>query len=169
MASKRKIKKGRVFATLAITMVLATTAFVSLKENANNSQNNDVTAKVTEETQMTTTTVTTTEMVKTEKEAKQTRYAEDLEAYKHYQTVTQSNYYILKVKTNSVNLYDSYGNVSAYPQEGDYLLTDGIVFQNFIRVVWRNNNAQFVTGWVDFYRDSEEPLTETKGYYEIVQ
>ena len=98
----------------------------------------------------------------------QTKRTKSRWQHKLQQSETKEKY-LLKVSTNSVNLYDSYGKGSAYPQKGDFLLTDGIAYENLMRVTWRNNNGEFVTGWADFNRDPEAPLTETKGYYVLVQ
>lgn len=133
-----------------------------------NSPNSYVTANETNEVQMTTTAPIIIETVKTETETKQTRCTEDYDAYKLQQSETKEKY-LLKVSTDSVNLYDSYGKESAYPQKGDFFLTDGIAYDKLMRVTWRNNNGEFVIGWADFNRDPEAPLTETKGYYVLVQ
>ena len=164
----RRIRKGRVITAAALTIALATTGIISLKRNTDNSPNSYATANETNEVKMTTTAPSIVETVKTETETKQTRCAEDYDAYKLQQSETKEKY-LLKVSTDAVNLYDSYGKGSAYPQKGDFLLTDGIAYENLMRVTWRNNNGEFVTGWADFNRDPEAPLTETKGYYVLVQ
>ena len=165
----RKIRKGRVITAAALTIAIVTTGVISLKRNTDNSPNNCVTANETNEVHETTAPIiVSTEAVKTETETKQTRCAENYDAYKNQQSETKEKY-LLRVSTNSVNLYDSYGKESAYPQKGDFLLTDGIAYENLMRVTWRNNNGEFVTGWADFNRDPEAPLTETKGYYVLVQ
>lgn len=173
LKSKRRLKKKRreheSVPSFFLFIVYITTGVISLKRNTDNSPNNYVTANETNEVHETTAPIiVSTEAVKTETETKQTRCAEDYDAYKNQQSETKEKY-LLKVSTNSVNLYDSYGKESAYPQKGDFLLTDGIAYENLMRVSWRNNNGEFVTGWADFNRDPEAPLTETKGYYVLVQ
>lgn len=96
-----------------------------------NSPNSYVTTNETSEVKMTTTAPIIVETVKTETETKQTRCAEDYDAYKLQQSETKEKY-LLKVSTDSVNLYDSYGKESAYPQKGDFFLTDGIAYDKLM-------------------------------------
>lgn len=166
---KRTLKKGRAFTAVALTIAIATTGIISIKRNKDNSSRSNYVIADEVET-MTTSPIVSAEVAKneTETETKQIRCAEDYNAYKIKQAETNEKY-LLKVSTDSVNLYDSYGNISAYPQKGDFLLTDGIAYEKLMRVSWRNNDGNFVIGWADFNRDPEAPLTETKGYYELVK